>query len=138
MQRRFLITAAAICIAILIILLKRPTNLPSDPIARYRLLHYSRTMSMNDYEAPLHLGDNPTRVPHEYIVFLHLGYSLEQHKQAVGDSADLDSAIMYIFPETASNGIYYSAELHNASLAAVRADTGVDMVESNIQVYLID
>ena len=129
MQRYFLlITAGAICIAILIILSKRPTNLLTDSL---------ETRIMNDYEAPLHLCDSPTRLPHKYIVFLHLGYLLEQHKQAVGDRADLDSAITYIFPETASYGLYYSAELHNASLAAVRADIGVDMVECNLEVHVI-
>lgn len=138
MRRHFLlITAGAICIAFLITLFKWPTSFLNDSLARRKLLYQSPTRIMNDYEAPLHLCDSPTRVPHEYIVFLHFGYSLEQHKQAVGNGADLDSAITNIFPETTNHGLYYNAELPNASLAAVRADIGVDMVECNSEVYLI-
>lgn len=93
---------------------------------------------MNDYEAPLHLCDSRTLVPRQYAVFLHSGYSLEEHKQAVGNGADLNSSITNVFPERADHGLYYTAELHNASLDAVRADTGVDMVECDSELYLVD
>lgn len=93
---------------------------------------------MNDCEAPLRLCDDPMRVPNEYFVFLQSGYSLEHHKQAVGNGTDLGSAITHVFPETESHGLYYCAELHDASLVAVRADFGVDMVECNLEAFLIE
>lgn len=37
-----------------------------------------------------------------------------------------------------NNGLHYSAELHEAELAAVRANVGVWMVECNQYVELID
>lgn len=93
---------------------------------------------MKEYEAPLHLCDSLTLVPHKYIVFLHFGYSLKEHKQAVGNDTDLDSGITNIFPETANHGLDYAANLKKASLDAVRADIGVDMVECESEVYLVD
>nr|POF14171.1 subtilisin-like serine protease pepc [Quercus suber] len=48
---------------------------------------------------------------------------------SVGKGSDLDSTITMIFEEKELHGIAYSAELSDASLAAVRADIGVDMLE---------
>lgn len=94
---------------------------------------------MGPYEAPLHACDNPEEVvPQKYTVFLHAGYSLEQHKQTVGDAVDFESAIRHIFPETSRHGLYYDGTLNDSELAAVRADLGVDMVECVGKVHLID
>ena len=93
---------------------------------------------MGDYEATLYCSDDLTRIPDEYFVYLHFGYSLEQHKQEVGGGADLDLPVSSLFPETANYGHYYFARLDDAGLAAVRADIGVDMVECNFSAYLID
>ena len=95
---------------------------------------------MGSHEAPVHNCDLPEkdRVPNNYVVFLHPGYSLDQHKQAVGHEANLHSAIEYVFEETPIHGLYYSAELDIASLAAVRADSGVYMVECIQRVYMDD
>lgn len=56
----------------------------------------------------------------------------------VGNGADLDSAIDHIFPETHLYGTYYSATLSDDSLGAVRRDIGVDKVECNFQVTVIE
>lgn len=90
---------------------------------------------MGLYEAPVHNRDSIDRVPQSYIVFPPSGCSLDQHKQAIGDGVDLESAIKYVFPETASHGLYNSVELDNASLAAVRADTAVGIDECNLRVH---
>ena len=92
---------------------------------------------MGPYQAPLYGCDGPSedRVHQSYMIFLHHGCSLEQHKQAVGEEADVDSAIKFVFPETAQYGLYYRAELGDSALAAVRADLGVDMVECNRRAY---
>lgn len=58
---------------------------------------------------------------------------MEEHKQALGNSTNLDSAITHIFPEYGPHGLYYAAHLDDASLAAVRAEIGVDMVECDTQ-----
>ena len=135
-----LITGYAICIATLIILFEQPhilivlfkqrTNRLT--YSQQRLLYYSPTRIMGHYEAPLLSYDNPTRLPHQYIVFLRLGHSLEQHKQAVGNGTDLDSLITHAFPETERYGELYAAKMDDASFAAVRADVGVDLVQCEL------
>jgi len=86
------------------------------------------------YEAPMHVCDVPEEtVPDSYVVFLHKGYSLETHKKAIG--VNIDSAIRFVFDETARYGLYYSAKFDNATLAAVRTDIGVNMVECNLKVH---
>jgi len=48
------------------------------------------------YEAPMLCpASDEVLVPGIYFVFLHQGFSLEKHKQTVGVSVDLDSAISY-------------------------------------------
>lgn len=124
-----LITAGITCIAILISLQPRLLNLHGHFRAR------PTTRIEGDYQAPLHLCDSPARIPHEYIVFLRLGYTLKEHKLIIGEGADLDSII--IFPEEGMHPLYYAATLQNASLTAVRADVGVDLVECNRELFEI-
>lgn len=94
---------------------------------------------MGPYQAPMIACDVPTEeiVHQSYIVFLHQGCSLEQHKRAVAEGADLDSAIISVFPETDYHGLYYRAKLDDDALATVRADVVVDMVECNRKVHLV-
>lgn len=85
----------------------------------------------NSYTAPILSCDDPKEVvPDDYQVFLHKGYSLDQHKAFVCKSTDVDfdSAIERIFNETASHGLIYYAILDEDALAAVRSDIGVDLV----------
>lgn len=139
MQRyHYLITAwGAICIATLVMVSTQSTKLPVDSLERRKLLYQSPASVMNAYKAPLHLCNNPMRRLNEYIVFLHQGYSLEQHKQAVGNGTDFDSALVHIIPERKMHGLYYSADLDAASLTSVRADIGGDMVECEVQGFFI-
>lgn len=68
--------------------------------------------------------------PGSYCVFLHQGCSLEKHKLAVGEEADIESKIRHIFPETRNHGLYYCADnVDDVTLDAVRADIIVDMIE---------
>jgi hypothetical protein len=86
------------------------------------------------YEAPMHVCDVPEEiVPDSYIVFLHKGYTLETHKKAIG--VNIDSAIRLVFNETAHHGLYYSAKFDKATLAAIRTDIGVDMVECDLKAH---
>ncbi len=127
-----IITTSAISVfALIMLLITRPDNTA--------LTWWEKRASMSSYEAPLHLCDSVNDpVPHSYFIFLHMGYTLEQHAQAVGHGTDLNSDIEHIFPETDRHGLYYSVELDDASLDLVRADIGVDMVECNMRVWLVD
>ena len=100
------------------------------------------TRIVGDYMAPMRYCDDPERaVPEEYFVYLHSGYELEQHKQAIGADARavLEKAITNTFLEDVNYGPYYAAMgLQNATLDAVRADIGVDLVQCMPQIYLIE
>ena len=92
---------------------------------------------MNIWEAPF-LCHQESRIPNSYIVFLHTGYSPEQHRHAVGNGTDLDSAIDIVLPGTERHGLRYSADLTDSGLAAVRAESGVDKVECHFYVHPVD
>lgn len=97
------------------------------------------TRIVGEYEAALHNCDIPTRIWQSYFVFLHSGYPLESHKQAIGLNVDLDSAIQRIYPEDSSHGLFYFVEdLNDDSLLAIRRDVGVDFVECNQEAWLVD
>ena len=133
MQRKHTLIPAAIAIVILLII---STTSNTTSLTWRKVLHKSTDIAA-PYQAPIYGCDGPEkdRVPHKYAVFLHHGCSLEQHKRAVGEGADLDSAIKFVFPETPWYGLYYSAELDDSALSAVRADLVVDMVECVRRVY---
>ena len=86
---------------------------------------------MEPYQAPLRGCDDDDHRPiaQSYEVLLHPGHTLEEHKRAIGVAAAyLD--ILFKFPETHGQGIYYRCDrLDDNALAAVRADIGVDKVE---------
>jgi hypothetical protein len=70
------------------------------------------------------------------MVYLHHGSSLEQHKQTVGEGANLDSTINHVFLETEQYGLCYHAHLNDSALAAVRSDLVVDFVECDYEAHL--
>lgn len=77
-----------------------------------------------EYAAPMTLCDLDTRIPDDYIVYFRQSYTLEQHKQAIGDAVDLDSAIKRVSDETDDFGMHFSARLSGSALAAVRKGCG--------------
>jgi hypothetical protein len=92
----------------------------------------------DDREAPLHGCDSPDRIPDNYCVYLRYSYPLKTHKLFVGNFVDLDTTIDQISPQTDRHGIFYWAVLNETGLAAVRDDLGVDMVECDQYIHLIE
>ena len=89
---------------------------------------------MGPYQAPLIPEDLPEedRIPESYIVFLHQGCSLDEHKRTLArQGVDLESKIQNIFPEKVGRyGTYYGADdIDDEALEAIRADVNVDVVE---------
>jgi hypothetical protein len=82
------------------------------------------------YKAPLFGCDIPKEslIKDDYQVFLHKGYSLDEHKRLVGNAVDFNSAIQRVDNETKYHGVLYTATLNQDALAAVRAEFGVDFV----------
>lgn len=105
----------------------------------WRNLQNSAPYVLGPYLAPMHACDIPAEeiIPQSYIVFLHRGYTLEEHKRTIGGAVDFDT-VTHIFPEHRIHGLYYAIELEDHELVAVRADIGVDMVECNMRVHLIE
>lgn len=158
-QRCVLLTAAVILITALIILIQR-TNTPSmneDTIQRWRerksrqheieqrklrklgVFDNLSIRTAGQYEAPLLGSDIKTRAPHSDFVYLHLGYSLESHKQAIMIAGiDLNSAIRHVFAGFESRGTVYSADLDDESLATIRRDVGVDFVGCDHAAWIDD
>lgn len=91
-----------------------------------------------EYVAPMTLCDLDTRIPDDYVVYFRQSYTIEQHKQAVGDAVDLDLAIKRVFEETDDFGMHFSAQFSGSALAAVRSDVGVDTVECNGRGWLVE
>ena len=83
-------------------------------------------------------GPKEDIVPDSYFILLHWGYSLTEHKQIVGEAVDLDALIEHIFEGTVHFGLSYSIELDETALDVVRSEWGVDMVECDQWVHLID
>lgn len=97
-----------------------------------RLMYGPRTGDNLVWTAPLECNSGPDpELPNRYLVFLHRGYSLLEHKDIVRDLVDLDQAIDHDAIVSGEGGLYelfYSAHLNDTALAAVRADLGVDAV----------
>ena len=86
------------------------------------------------YQAPLHGGDNPHRIPDNYMVHLKSGYTLEQHKRHINLDASSAETIRVII----LSKIVDFARLNAEVLAVVRGDPGVELVECNMYIYLPD
>jgi len=68
----------------------------------------------------------------DYFVFLHQGYSLENHAKTVENEVNLTSKIHRIYPGTPRHGLYYYAQdIDKPALEGIRADIVVDMIECN-------
>ncbi|KAH8780979.1 hypothetical protein F5883DRAFT_539097 [Diaporthe sp. PMI_573] len=79
------------------------------------------------YEAPLLACTSDDVIPGGYMVCLRRGYSLEKHQETIG--IDLSSSIDLTIPEDSRHGLIYGGKLDDATLAAVRNDSGVKFVE---------
>jgi hypothetical protein len=132
MRRPAILVAAIFAIAGVVLLSHHAPTAATVARTRRRLVYGS------SYRAHIYCG-GPSEdiIANSYIVFLHWGYSLAEHKQTVSD-IDLDPLIKIIFEETANHGLYYSVELEEGALEVVRADWGVDMVECDRRAHLIE
>jgi hypothetical protein len=110
----------------------------SDTVSlAWRTVLYKSTNIMGLYQATLRCdGPKEDLIPQAYMVYLHHGCSLEQHKRTVGEGADLDSAIRHVFLETEQYGFIYEVKLNDSALAAVRSDLVVDFVECEYEAHL--
>ena len=132
MYRRLLFISATIAIGFLF---KHRTS--ETVTLQWRRLLYKSTNIRGPYEAPIRCeGPEEDLIPDIYMVYLHFGCSLEQHKSVVGEGADLDSAITHVFPEDEGLGLCYEAKLNDTALVAVRSDLVVDMVECEYEAHL--
>lgn len=94
----------------------------------------SQVFMANDndhYQAPLENSNSPAAVKDSYEVYLKPGYTLEQHKQTVGNSLSKDD-IKHVRASPRRDYVLYTAILRPDTLAAVRADTGVELVECTL------
>lgn len=132
-QKHYIVTTAVICAIILVILLIGLSNVRMASLGRRVSPEHSSASVLNTYQAPMRHCDNPTRVSNEYEVFLRHGHTMERHKMAIGNTTDLESAITHIVPPRDTHGLFYSAKFDDAGLAAVRADSGVNMVECELE-----
>lgn len=101
----------------------------------------AQTSHEHVYTAPLHHCSDgaPRNTNVEYMVYLHRGYGLEQHKHALQGQVDLGQAIRDVWRHGDELWeLNYAAKLNETGLAAVRADVGVDLVECSSTGYLIE
>lgn len=65
-----------------------------------------------------------------YLVHLYSGYPLQDHKKKVARRGfDLDAAIKLVHPPSEDHELSYSADFDEETLAAVRKDVGVVLVQ---------
>jgi hypothetical protein len=92
---------------------------------------HRRLLDGNSAAKPASLNncDRPPEwiVPDEYIVYLHRGYSLEDHQRTVGEA--LPICTIESVSRIDQSAVYYVAKLDRRSLDAIRSDPGVDFVE---------
>jgi hypothetical protein len=132
MRRPAILVAAVFAIVGVVLLSHHAPTAATVARTRRRLVYGS------SYRAPIYCGaPNEDIIANNYFIFLHWGHSLAEHKQAVSD-IDLDPLVKIIFEETANHGLYYSVEMEEGALEVVRADWGVDMVECDRRVHLIE
>ena len=91
------------------------------------------TQEGNDHtahQAPLRPCEIEDKRPHEYVVTLAPGVSLEEHKERVGNG--LPDVITRVFDRLHRNNVFNNAKLGAELLDAVRADPGVELVNCDI------
>lgn len=147
MRRNFLLSTIGItCIVVpalvmlserIIIALSRRSNKLTPELLFANYVSPAKRIA-GEYAAPMSQCDLEARILDDYIVYFRQDYTLEQHKQAIGNAVDLDSAIRRVFEETDDFGLVYSAHLNDTGLAVVRSDVAVDMVECNGYGWLVE
>ena len=120
-------------IAITAAKIARPFRYLHTPFVLVRLYR----KSIGTYQATLIQWSDEVETPDKYVVKLHPGYSIEDHKNFIGAqrlqpciTSEGEMPEFYHVP----GYHYYYADLDEAMLKAVRADVGVDRVtiESSI------
>jgi hypothetical protein len=91
------------------------------------------------YTAPITGCDGTPEdiVEDSYRIYLHRGYSIEQHKTLVIEGGvDWDSCFGRVqLNETLSHGLVYRGTFDKDALAIVRADIGVDLVNCDKRLH---
>lgn len=100
----------------------------------YRSCLLWRRTFYRPYLAPLHHEDDENVILGEYIVLLHRGCVLDEHKKTLRSEVDLDSMISSVMPGRQDSGDVYVAMLDDNTLELVRADVAVRFVECNFVV----
>lgn len=91
------------------------------------------------YRAPFRQCDGPMEdlIPDSYVVWLAKGHTLQQHKQVLGGSFDLDSMVIAVF-QCNPGRVCYEVKADDSSISAIRADAGVDYIDCNYRVHMFD
>lgn len=87
------------------------------------------------YQAPLLNCEDPNRDPDYFMVCLAPGYSLKKHKETV-TGVDFDAIVEFVLD--IPDQVIYSAKLADDSLAEIRADVGVDVVQCDRTIPMPD
>lgn len=134
MFRTLVLVALGVSSVLLFSRLLTKTSLRSEAVSRAIQIAHS---NQGPYEAPLRIYQSPDVIPGSYVVYLERGHTLEQHLRFVGiDLKPLMDGDP--FPENSRLGLVYCAELDDATLAMVRRDTGVNLVECNLKPEPVD
>ena len=136
-MRRFLATIAIVAFtSILVLRLGTLLSRPSPARTWLWLTWHRAARIVTGGPAPRVNCNVPEEIilPNSYSIILKSGYSLEQHKQAVGRGADLDAATEDVLDEPLPGfQTTYFAKIEDTSLlAAIRADPGVDFIECDV------
>lgn len=133
--RRAALTTIAMAIVLLFLFLSLPR------MFREMLYFFSSRTSRKIFGGPSPFACNiPPHELHEYFVNFANGYSLEEHKQAVGRGDDLDRVITHSYAMSdpyLGTAIVYGSKFNDLSLLeAVRLNYGVLWVECHGRIHL--
>jgi hypothetical protein len=119
----------------LFIILLFQFKIMADPTADAQM---QQALHAPTYEADLFPHDTKPEevVAGQYGVFLFPGHSLEQHSEFI--KTDLTPHIMHIFSFDKNRVIYSARDVNDLLLAAIRSDPGVEYVEYDYKVELIE
>ena len=93
-----------------------------------RRARYGSNDLLQPYRAALTGRETPYTIEQSYIVDLHHGSSLAEHRATIG-RPDLETNIRYIFPDGAVMGVAYVSEnIDDETLDNIRADFRVNLV----------
>ena len=136
-MRRSFATIAIIAFTCILVLRLGTLLLRLSLVTTWLWLTWHRTARiLTGGPAPLINCDVPEEnlLRNSYSIILKSGYSLEQHKQAVGRGADLDAATEDVldYPFSGFQTTYFAKIEETSLLAAIRADPGVDFIECDV------